>query len=166
MTYPTQELLKEILNYNPETGIFTWKKVLSSLSRIKVGQEAGTITEEGYVAIGIGRRQYPAHRLAWLYMTGKLPKHQIDHRDKNRTHNWWANLREATHSQNQMNKRSTRKTLGLKGTTYSSRHKKWHAQIRINKKTIYLGYYDTTEEAHLAYAFAANVMFGDFASME
>lgn len=164
--YPTQDLLHALLNYDPLTGIFTWRSVVAPQTRIKVGCNAGTISAHGYLVIGIDRRQYPAHRLAWIYMAGALPAHQVDHKDKDRTNNRWSNLREATHSQNQMNKRSSRKTSGLKGTTYSAHRRKWQAQIRHNKKTFSLGYFATTELAHQAYREAAARMFGEFACME
>lgn len=165
MSYPSQDLLHQLLNYDPATGIFTWRNIVSSRTRVNVGDQAGTISEEGYLVIGINRCQYRAHRLAWIYMNGCLPRHQIDHKDKDKTNNKWSNLREATHSQNQMNKRTTRKTPGLKGTTFNPK-RGWIAQIRKDKKTINLGVFKTTEQAHQRYLEAAASLFGEFASPE
>ena len=91
----TQEKLKTLLNYNPETGIFTWKKRNQNIS--------GTINNKGYVVIQINNKIYLAHRLAWLYMTGLWPKNDIDHFNQVRTDNRFFNLREATRKENCQN---------------------------------------------------------------
>lgn len=68
------------------------------------GEIAGSINRDGYVLIRVYRKLYLAHRLAWLYMTGKEPKNLVDHIDRNPGNNKWDNLREATYSQNEMNR--------------------------------------------------------------
>ena len=74
----TQARLKELLTYDPETGYFT-RNV--NVKGANAGERAGTITAKGYIAIGIDRKHYLAHRLAFLYMTGEWPKELVDHKD-------------------------------------------------------------------------------------
>ena len=107
----TQEYLKSVLSYDPETGIFTWKyrqgligKKISWNTRYSEKQ-AGTIDPVGYLGIAIEYKRYYAHRLAWLYMTGELPKKYIDHLNGNKSDNRFLNLREATNSENQQNQK-------------------------------------------------------------
>ena len=90
----TQEALKQALTYNPTTGEFT-----------KNGySKCGTVSSKGYISIYVlGERHY-AHRLAWLYMTGKWPTDEIDHKNRKRKDNRWVNLREVTRVQNNHNK--------------------------------------------------------------
>jgi hypothetical protein len=99
----TQERLKEILHYDPETGMWTWIKERKYMN-ILVGSIAGTVKSNGYLYIGIDRKQYRASRLAFLYMTGKLPPDEVDHKNRVRLYNRWSNLRLVTHSENQQNK--------------------------------------------------------------
>ena len=87
----TQKHLKEILDYNTETGIWTWR--VNQARRIKIGQRAGTIISDGHRHIGISGKFYKAHRLAWLYMTGEFPKDEIDHINGVPDDNRWCNLR-------------------------------------------------------------------------
>lgn len=145
----TAERLRELLHYEPETGIFTW--LVSNGKRAKVGAIAGTTTSDGYVAIGIGRAQYQAHRLAWLYMTGEWPPHMIDHENTIRTANWWKNLRLATNAQNMQNLRKAlpNNKCGMLGV--SQRNTTFSAQIKVGGKKHYLGSFDTPELAHAAY---------------
>lgn len=132
----TQEYLKSILHYAPETGIFTWIVCLSN--RAKIGSIAGTIRNNGYSKINIGGQLYYAHRLAWLYMTGKWPKEHVDHKDNVRANNKWKNLREATYSQNNKNRASY-------GTTDKNIYP-YRGRFAIR---VCLGTYDTKEEAIL-----------------
>ncbi|MCK9994454.1 MAG: hypothetical protein Dbin4_02974, partial [Alphaproteobacteria bacterium] len=97
----TQSRLKELLHYDPDTGVFTRRVQTSSNAR--VGDVAGCLHPEGYRHIQIDGKRYAAHRLAWLYMTGEWPTNQLDHLNGVRDDNRWGNLREATHGQNQQN---------------------------------------------------------------
>ena len=72
----SQAQLKELLEYNPDTGVFTWIKLIGG---IKAGSVAGCKNNEGYVCITVKQRSYKAHRIAHLYMTGKFPKNDIYH---------------------------------------------------------------------------------------
>ena len=97
---PSRERLKEILNYDPETGVFT--RALNR-RRWKEGQIMGT-ESCGYVSINVDYVIYRAHRLAWMYMTGEDPQTGIDHVNGNRSDNRWSNLRLANQSQNGRNR--------------------------------------------------------------
>jgi citrate synthase len=96
----TQEYLKSILDYDLDTGIFTWK--VSKANRTKVGDVAGW-SYNGYREIEINNKAYKAHRLAWLYVYGEMPKNLVDHVDGNRSNNKISNLREATYQENSEN---------------------------------------------------------------
>ena len=157
-----QERLKELLHYDSETGLFTW--LIATAQRIKVGDIAGSINSNGYIIIRIDSKNYRAHRLAFLYMTGKFPENDADHKDTNRTNNKWENLREATRSQNMMNgtKRKDNNS-GFKGVGFHKLTGLWRARINLDKEEIYLGSFSTPELAHDAYTKAANEKFNIFA---
>lgn len=156
----TQEYLKSRLDYNSGTGIFVWLNTRSG--RIKNGSPAGNWAG-GYLKIKINQKRYQASRLAWFYMTGNWPENEIDHIDTNPSNNKWDNLRPATRAQNCRNINKNKKnTTGFKGVT-SSKPNQFGAQIKINKKHIYLGTRNTPEEAHELYKEAAIKYFGEFA---
>ena len=156
----TQERLKELLNYNPETGIFTW--AVNRSKKILAGIPAGTISD-GYVRIVVDYKAYQAHRLAWLYMTGSFPSLQIDHKDNIKNNNSWNNLRQATNSQNKINSNpSSRNTSGIKGVSYSALTNKWVAQCSVNGKVKRIGGYDNIKDAQIAYESYAKKHHGEF----
>ena len=167
----SQEYLKSILRYDPNSGIFTWKISISN-NQIFAGDVAGYSANHGnrtnYIMIGIDRESYRAHRLAFLYMTGNIPK-LIDHKDKDGTNNKWNNLRDSNKSLNAANtKKRSDNTSGHKGVSYRSdprRVKKWRACIVINGKQKVIGTYHTKEEAADAYNKAAIEHFGEFSSI-
>lgn len=161
----TSERLKEILHYEPEAGIFRWKK--KSSRKIKVGQIAGT---EGPRGICINSKEFGrpmlAHRLAWLYMTGSFPDKGmvIDHRDRNPFNNVFSNLRLCTQRQNTWNqglKKGNR--TGVKGVNLLPSGK-FHARIRTLEGIKLLGNFRTIEEAAHAVAGARSEYHGEFAS--
>ena len=145
----TVERLKEVLHYDPETGIWTWLKLTSTRSRIQIGSKAGCLDkDEGYIKIWIDNKGYKAHRLAWFYMTGEWPECEIDHKNTIRHDNRWDNLRKSSHGQNQHNRsRNRNNTSGYKGINFNKAANKWMVRVMLNKKSIYLGIYDTMEEA-------------------
>ena len=158
----TQCELKEVLDYNPDTGVFTWKKTVNS--HAVVGSVAGNQGCSVYIRITIYKKKYAAHRLAFLYMTGNFPKNSIDHINRIKDDNRWANLRDATYSQNQSNKAKykTNKS-GYKGVVWIKQRKKWRAQISYMHKDIFIGYYTTPQEASEAYNKKAIELSGEFA---
>lgn len=157
--------LRELLHYDPETGQFVWR--VSPSAKVAAGALAGGPNKAGYITIGIGGRRYKAHRLAWLYMTGEWPAEQIDHVNTVRDDNRWANLREATHIQNQRNRRSVEgKSVPFKGVRWNKSRSCYYASIRVNRKVICLPQRRTAEEAYNDYVAAASKYFGEFARVD
>lgn len=150
----TAERLRDRLNYDPATGVFTWRK---PLRRRNVGDAAGGPTEKGYVRIGIDGRMYMAHRLAWLHVHGSWPSGQLDHRNTIRSDNSIGNLRLATSAQNSANRSETHNSTGFKGV------KRKRGKFEATFRKTYIGTFGTAEEAHRAYASAALSHFGEFA---
>lgn len=147
----TQSKLKDQLNYNPETGIFTW---VSIKQKVHIGMIAGGYTDKGYILINIFGRKYAAHRLAWLYVYGEFPPDLIDHINGIKDDNRICNLRKATPAENNQNIRKafkSNKSSGLLGVSWLEYKKKWHSRIVINGKQKSLGFYKTPMEAHEAY---------------
>ena len=160
---PSSEILHELLNYDPETGMFTWKTFRSNLA--KAGDIADNLMPDGYVSLCINNRQYRAHRIAYKMVHGHDPKGVMDHIDGNRANNKISNLRVASLSQNQWNSsRPQNNTSKLKGVTWKKDSKKWAAQIQVDGKKIWLGVYEDKNDAHQAYMKAAVEHFGEFAN--
>lgn len=153
--------LKELLDYDPDTGIFTWK-VWRGGSAV-AGSVAGNIDSHGHRQIKIDQIRYMAHRLAWLYFYGQLPNEEIDHINTIKNDNRINNLRMATHSQNMMHRgKNNNNTSGYKGVFWLKCASKWMAIIRVNRKRIYLGLFDSPFKAHEAYCEAAKLHHGVF----
>lgn len=162
-TILTHEYLKSILNYDPDTGVFSWK--VRKASWINVGDEAGRKDKDGYLRICIDGREYRSHRLAWFYVHGVCPEY-VDHinPDGPRSDNRICNLRPATQSENSHNKLgSIKTTTGFKGVNFHKREKKWRATIKKNRKQHHLGYFNTPEDAAAAYQIAASKFYGQHA---
>ncbi len=151
-TNVTQKRLKELLHYDPETGIFRWTYRDNRWRR--VGGTAGT-NKTGYLVIYIDGLQYGAHRLAVLYMTGRFPPDEVDHKNGKRSDNRWENLRECTHGFNGQNlrKANSRSETGLIGAHPNSRNS-YMARIQVGGKQLYLGNFKTAQEANAAYVSA------------
>lgn len=159
----TQSRLKELLHYDPETGVFIWR--IRRGGTIQSGSVAGSKQIRKnlfYVRIVIDLKPYYAHRLAWIYMTGKDSNNEIDHKDTNGLNNRWDNLREATRSQNMANSKCRNTNVsGFKGASLHG--SRWRSQITFKRQNFVLGQYDTPEEAHAAYCEAAMRLYGNFA---
>ena len=157
----TEDRLRKLLRYDPCAGHFMR---LTNRGTQRIGDIAGSINTSGHIQIKIDGRSYLAHRLAWLYMTGAWPLNEIDHIDANKENNRLENLREATKIQNGMNRRAySNNQSGYKGVHWYKKNRKFGSHIRVNKKLMFLGLFDTAEEAHAAYVEAARKHFGAFA---
>lgn len=157
----TQARLKELLHYDPNTGLF--KRRVTASNNAKAGSIAGCVSKFlGYRLIGVDRKPYYAHRLAWLYVHGTLPPDQIDHINRVKTDNRICNLRLATDAENRQNMpMPSSNTSGHVGVHWFKRCQKWTAYIQIDKKTISLGYFNDIDDA-IAARKAAEVKFHRF----
>jgi hypothetical protein len=158
---PSVERLKACLHYDPDTGLFT---------RLWPTNHKGRVTGwghyNGYLMITIDKEDYFSHRLAYLYMTASEPPVFVDHIDRDKRNNRWDNLRPADRASNAANSKLPKNsTSGLKGAQKSRYHHRWRSSIRENGRTIYLGMFDTAEEAHAAYRRAAERIHGNYARM-
>lgn len=146
----TQGRLKELFNYDAQTGLFT-RRVTVNGGRWKAGEFVGHTAKDGYVHISVDGVLYKAHRLAWLYAYGEFPNHNIDHIKG--MSNAIGNLRDATQSVNVQNIRRAKKNSksGLLGAFWVPEKKKFVAKLCHQRKSIHLGYYKTAKEAHQAY---------------
>ena len=155
--------LKELVAYNPDTGIWT-RKV--SRGRAKAGDIAGSIHPHGYRYIEINGKQYPASRLAHLYMTGKWPEHTMDHINRIRDDDRWENLRPATRTEQVINRGMQKNNKSRhKGVSWHKPTKKWQAYITVDKKQIHLGRFHDLDEAVAARKEAELKYFGEFVSV-
>jgi hypothetical protein len=157
----THARLREVLDYNPETGTFTWR--VSSGGTLK-GTKAGfqlIVGNHRYWRTAIDGRYYLAHRLAYFWMTGDWPPHLMDHKDGNGLNNRWRNLRLATSTQNSANQRTRRNNqYGLKGVCTYHHNPKRVIAVCAGK---HLGIFDTPEEAHAVYLREAKRRWGEYA---
>lgn len=165
----TQKYLKELLHYEPDTGVFTWK--VHRAPNARVGTVAGTpkdpeAVKSSYIQIqctvdGVAKL-YLAHRLAYLYTEGWMPE-EVDHENRVRDDNRWENLRPATNAKNTRNRsKQVNNTSGYTGVVWYKRDKNWHAQIQHNGKTIHIGYFDCKHEAAHARNGKALELHGEF----
>lgn len=157
---PAEEL-RRLLGYDPETGIFI--RLVRTANTIRVGDIAGYVNKAGYRLISVNGAEHNASRLAWFYMTGEWPQRQVDHKNRNKSDNRWANLRIASASQNIANSGlHSKNKVGLKGV---SRRKtgQYEAGICVNYRQIHLGLFNCPAAAHFAYVIAAEQNFGEFA---
>lgn len=148
----TAQELRQIANYESETGVFTWKITKSSVA--KAGTEFGSWDLYGYKTVRINRKSYKLHRLAWLYVHGKMPKHDIDHINGIRHDNRIINLRDVTRKtnlENQTRRHTVKKYTSLIGAYFDPKKNVFYSRISINNKSIHLGSFDTEQKAHDAY---------------
>lgn len=145
----SQDVVIEMFDYNKKTGDMVWKKPRQG---VRVGERAGTAVTnhkgKTYIRVSVFWKKYLLHRLIYLWVTGEMPTHLIDHIDGDGTNNRWKNLRTATPLQNAQNARKPRdNTSGHVGVYWSKQASKWKAMIRVQKKLIFLGYFNCIEEA-------------------
>ncbi len=165
----TQKRLKEVIHYNPGTGVFTWR--IQANSTTVAGKRAGTIwrskgrkKQQQYRQISVDGKIYREHQLAFLYMKGSFPGKHVDHKNLDSLDNRWLNLRAATNGQNLANTEVwASNTSGAKGVSWVKAKRKWRASINWEKRYLFLGYFDNLEEAARAYRDKADELHGDFA---
>jgi hypothetical protein len=152
----TLERARELLSYDPETGVIIRK--VSNCNRVKDGEIAGSLRADGYLATMVDGKLYKNHRIAWFMHTGAWPEKHIDHINGIRTDNRISNLREAGYSLNAQNQKRahTDNKTGLLGVIVE--RGKFRAQITIKGATKRLGAYSTPETAHQAYLTAKRAM--------
>jgi hypothetical protein len=171
----SQARLKEIVEYNPETGDFIIRdhqnppNVKFKTPHRKSGYKLQCKSKHNGKYYFVGRfdgRLYRLHRIAFLYMTGLMPK-IIDHIDGNGLNNKWSNLRSCSQSENMRNQKLSKLSkYGFKGVSLSKEKKKYRANIVLNYKQKHLGYFNTPEEAYAAYCAAAKELHGEFARLK
>lgn len=159
----SQQKLKEVLSYDMLTGEFRW--LISPSNNVPIGSVAGNHHSTGYIRIMVFGKVFAAHRLAWLYQTGSLPKNFVDHKNRIKSDNRFSNLRLATKVQNHRNidlyKSST---SGFKGVSYVKATGKWRSYAYVNYKQIHLGSFVTAELASISYQEFAKKNHGEFYS--
>ena len=153
--------LKNVLDYNPKTGVFVWRvRRNSHAGKIFIGAVAGAIAPDkdggSHIVIGVDGARYRAHNLAWLFMTGAWPANEVDHKDGIRTNNKWKNLRDVNHMQNcwNINKLRAANVSGKTGVTWVAKRNKWMSRLKADGKIIHFGMFDKDK---LAEAIAARV---------
>ena len=169
---PSLERLRELLSYDPETGVLIWK-ILPATNRRNIGfnnkcggKVAGTVGLKGYLIIGIGKSYYLAHRIIWKMMTGEDPADLIDHEDTDRLNNRWKNLRETANGPNiQNSKLRSDNRSGVKGVFWDAPHKAWRAVLTTNGVSTRLGRFKSLEEATSVITQARLKAHGEFARM-
>ena len=141
----TQDRLKELLHYNADTGVFTWR---ATRRTVKTGAVAGTRSVKNYIMISVDAKVYCAHRLAWLYIHGVWPTSELDHINRTRDDNRIANLRLADRYINTRNTETRKDSLsGAKGVRWHKTQARWESRIQHNHKPITIGYYGNLQDA-------------------
>lgn len=152
--------LRKLFNYDPLTGILT--NAIDRPPFGKIGVEAGWVNSRGYHRVSVHGQDLPAHVVIWVMMTNSYPLGDIDHIDRNRSNNIWANLRLASRCQNLVNQgKKPNNRSGFKGVT--SRGNSHSVRFRINGKIVHIGSFKTAKEAAEAYDREVVKQQGDFA---
>lgn len=146
--------VKRLLAYDPDTGLFTWN-VARPGGLCSAGARAGSIKKGGYRQIMVCGKRVQEHRLAFLFMEGRMPDPMldVDHVNGQTDDNRWSNLRLVTVAMNMQNQRRARtgKNGNQLGAYWHKRVQRWQAAIMVNGRLIHVGYFDSEEEAHAAY---------------
>lgn len=167
-TAPNIDRLKNILNYDPDSGIFTWK--VKTCRKVTIGKEAGAISKANplaapYLVLNFDGTRYKLHILAYFYMTGKWLPGNIDHEDGNTLNNKFLNFRIATRKEQNTNKAKHRDGVcKYKGIHFNKRTNRYVAEIMNNRVKYHLGSFDTQEEAAKAYEIKSKELHKEFAT--
>lgn len=154
-------VLKEVFTADFDAGILLWKKKVSR--RVCIGDEAGTKRPSGHLYVQLNKKHLGVHRIMWAMYYGEWPSKLIDHKNRNPADNKIINLRLATKSQNGFNRAVNRKsTTGVKGVFLNKKTGAYKVQIRVNKKTHYLGLYKDIDAAKNAYITASKEYHGEY----
>ena len=148
MTDLTADEVRSMYDYDPLSGLLTRR--FGSGGR-KAGSVVGNVGADGRVQMYVNGRNYKAHRVIWLYVTGEWPRHDVDHIDGNPSNNRWNNLRDVPHHVNLQNRRTHTKHNQLRVIGVTPNKGRFGAQIKLNGKRIWLGTFDTPEEASAVY---------------
>lgn len=174
----TPALCRRLLDYDPETGVFTWRartpgmfqdgatgaeNQCATWNKLWAGKRAGSLSCWKYYIISIFGKKLRASRVAFAIMTGEFPSEEIDHVNLNTEDDSWENLRHATRSQNAANRRrQSNNVSGFKGVDFHRQRGKWRATLTINRKQKHLGYFGSPEAAAEAYDNASSAHFKGF----
>lgn len=153
----TSDRLKQVLCYDPETGVFTWRVARGSRT---AGSVAGYLEADGYWRIYVDSKLYQAQHLAWLFMRGAWSETLLDHKNRVRNDNRWSNIRPATESQNAVNSK-TRGRSGIRGVRQRA-NGNFIATIWTGKKQKTLGTFPSAAEAARVFNKAHQELHGDF----
>lgn len=155
------EELRELLSYDPDTGIFRWLKSINN--RVKIGDIPKSTAGKGYYAVQIYGCRYYLHRLAMFYVSGEWPPNDVDHINGDIKDNRISNLRHATRAENLKNSKPHKDSqTGFKGVSFDRQRGDYMARVCINGKTKNLGRFKTANEAAVAYQSAAKERHGEF----
>lgn len=166
---PDLNRVKEVLGYDPETGIFTW--LIKTCRKVTIGKIAGSIKRSNpkappYLQISIDGVTYKAHTLAYYIVTGEWLPGKVDHKDGNSLNNKWENYRIATRSEQNRNMAKHRDGACLyKGISFCKIMKRYTAEIMKDRVKYKLGYFDTQEEAAEAYRLKSLELHGEFSTV-
>lgn len=155
MSKPNSTRLRELLNYDPATGVFTRRLGVRGFA---AGSTVGSPHSAGYIYCSVAGYRCFAHRLAWCYMYGDWPEGELDHINGVRNDNRIDNLRLATRSENMLNRHRPRKGNKSGYIGVSSHKDRWRADLTVDGAQQYLGLFDTPEEAHAAYVAAKELL--------
>jgi len=137
----TQKRLREVLNYDPETGLSTWVR------GARAGEPAGALHDDrGFLKVSIDGQRHLLHRLAWLWMTGAMSRSTVEHMDGDRSNNGWTNLREGDRMQKALHRGPPRRPTHVEGVW--SVGERFEAAINVEGLTLSLGGFATARQAH------------------
>lgn len=160
---PPASELWELFDYKPLTGELVWNRRIG----VRTGAEAaGSLDKDGYLRTT--GEKYLVHRVIWKWVTGSDPLdgYTVDHQDRQRLNNRWANLRLATESQQRFNTCVRRdSSTGVKGVFPYKSSGRYYSKIKVRGRVHYLGVFKTVDEARMAYEKASLKLHGEFSTV-